>query len=88
MQAVCSSDFLSKKKKYELLNKVAELFGGSAQEIIECTATDCGSGGKNEHIYYTIDALMTALMEKRQVSFCYFDYGAKGKKIYRKSAER
>ena len=88
LQAVCSSDFLSKKKKYELLNKVAELFGGSAQEIIECTATDCGAGGKNEHIYYTIDALMTALMEKRQVSFRYFDYGAKGEKVYRKSAER
>lgn len=88
LQAVCSSDFLSKKKKYELLNKVAELFGGSAQEIIECTATDCGTGGKNEHIYYTIDALMTALMEKRQVSFRYFDYRAKGEKIYRKSGGR
>ena len=61
LKAVCSSNFLSKKKKYELLNKVAELFGGSAQEIIESTSTDCGTGGKNEHIYYTIDALMTAL---------------------------
>ena len=88
LKAVCSSNFLSKKKKYELLNKVAELFGGSAQEIIESTATDCGTGGKNEHIYYTIDALMTALMGKRQVSFRYFDYGAKGEKVYRKSGGR
>ena len=42
----------------------------------------------NEAIYYSIDTITTALLEKRKLSFLYFDYGTKGEKIYRKNKER
>ena len=82
LQAVCSSNFLTEKKKTELLNKVSELFGtASAREMSELIS-DSSADGKNEHIYYSIDAIMTALLEKKQITFRYYDYGLNREKLY------
>ena len=71
-----------------MLNKVSELFGtASAREISELIS-DSPADGKNEHIYYSIDAIMTALLEKKQITFRYYDYGLNGEKLYRRNGER
>lgn len=88
LQAVCASNFLTEKKKTALLNKVSELFGtASAREMSELIS-DSLADGKNEHIFYSIDAIMTALLEKKQITFRYYDYGLDGEKNYRKNGER
>ena len=88
LQAVCSSNFLTEKKKTALFNKVSELFGtASAREMSELIS-DSSADGKNEHIYYSIDAIMTALLEKKQITFRYYDYGLNREKLYRKNGER
>jgi predicted DNA-binding transcriptional regulator YafY len=40
---------------------------------------------QNESIYYNVDALHTAILENKKVSFRYFDYNAEKKRVYRKA---
>lgn len=88
LQAVCSSDFLTDKKKASLMKKVSELIGTASAEKLAELNPGSTAHGMNEHIYYNIDAVMTALLEKRQITFRYYDYGLNGEKIYRKNGER
>lgn len=53
------------------------------QEIISVTYKH-----NNERVYYSIDAITTALLEKKKISFLYFDYGINGTRAYRKDKAR
>ena len=88
LQAICSSDFLTEKKKASLMKKVSELFGTANAEKLAEFISGSTAHGRNEHIYYNIDAIMTALLEKKQTTFLYYDYGLNGEKNYRKNGER
>ena len=88
LHAICASNFLTEKKKTALLNKVSELSGSaSAREMSEFISESPGDG-KNEHIFYSIDAIMTAMLEKKQITFRYYDYGLNGEKLYRRNGKR
>ena len=83
-----AAKFLTEKKSSALSHKIAELPGESqAEELADTVAKNHAKSG-NEHIYYSIDAIMTALLEKKKLSFLYFDTDLYGNRTYRKSGER
>ena len=88
LHAVGAAKFLTEKKASVLTEKVAELLGeAQADRLKELLTVESDKFG-NERIYYSIDAITTALMEKKKLSFLYFDYGSNGEKVYRKEKER
>ena len=95
LHAVGASKSLSAKKSAvltdkiaELTDKIAELLGNVQADKVKdlLTENECEYG--NEAIYYSIDTITTALIEKHKLSFLYFDIGSKGERIYRKGKER
>lgn len=88
LHAIGASKSLSGKKSAVLTDKIAELLGNVQADRVKelLTEKDCEYG--NEAIYYSIDAITTALIEKCKLSFLYFDFGSKGESIYRKGKER
>lgn len=88
LHAVGAAKFLTEKKASVLAEKVAELLGeaqaDSLKELLTVKSNELG----NERVYYSIDAITTALIEKRKLSFLYFDYDGSGNRIYRKEGER
>ena len=88
LHAVGAAKFLTEKKASVLTEKVAELLGeaqaDSLKELLSVKSNEHG----NERVYYSIDAITTALIEKRKLSFLYFDYGGRGNRVYRKGKER
>lgn len=88
LHAVGAAKFLTEKKASVLTEKVAELLGeaqaDSLKELLSVKSNEHG----NERVYYSIDAITTALIEKRKLSFLYFDYDGRGKRVYRKEGER
>lgn len=88
LQAVGGAKFLSDKKTTLLSRKVAELLGEAQAEELIATISENQSKSQNEQIYYNIDAITTALLERKKLSFLYFDTDIYGKRVYRKSKER
>ena len=88
LHAVGAAKFLTEKKASVLTEKVAELLGeaqaDSLKELLSVKSNEHG----NERVYYSIDAITTALIEKRKLSFLYFDYDGRGNRVYRKGKER
>ena len=86
--AIGASKSLSGKKSAVLSGKITELLGNVQAEKVKelLTENECEYG--NETIYYSIDTITTALLEKRKLSFLYFDYGSRGERKYRKDKER
>ena len=78
LHAVGAAKFLTEKKASVLTEKVAELLGeaqaDSLKELLTVKSNELG----NERVYYSIDAITTALIEKRKLSFLYFDYDSRG----------
>lgn len=88
LHAVGASKFLTEKKSTALTEKIAELLGNvQANRVKELLAKN-GEKIGNELIYYSINEITSALIEKRKLSFLYFDYGSKGERKYRKNKER
>ena len=88
LHAVGASKSLSGKKSAVLTDKIAELLGNVQADKVKELLPESEYKYGNEAIYYSIDTITTALLEKRKLSFLYFDYGTKGEKIYRKNKER
>ena len=88
LHAVGAAKFLSEKKASVLTEKVAELLGEAQAESLRKLLTVKSNELGNERVYYSIDAITTALIEKRKLSFLYFDYDGSGNRIYRKEGER
>ena len=70
-----------------LMQKLYELLGVTEAEQLQ-EIISVAYKHNNERVYYSIDAITTALLEKKKLSFCYFDYGIGGKRIYRKDKAR
>lgn len=88
LQVIGGAKFLSKKKSTHLSRKVAELLGEAQAEELISTISENQSKSQNEQIYYNIDAITTALLKRKKLSFLYFDTDIYGKKAYRKNKER
>lgn len=88
MSAVGSEQFLTDKKTAVLMQKLRELLGVTEAEQVQSVITVNNDKSNNERIYYNIDAVTTALLKKKKLSFLYFDRDINGKRVYRKEGKR
>lgn len=72
IDAVLAAKFISEKKSWELINKLAKMTDPYQKESLQRQLTST-SGKKtyNERIYYTIDCIYKAISQDRQVHFQY-----------------
>lgn len=87
LSAVGSAKSLSNKKTLVLMQKLYELLGTTEAEQLQGIIA-VASKRNNERVYYSIDAITTAILEKKKISFLYFDYGISGQRVYRKDKTR
>ena len=89
IDAVHASSFIPAKKSEELIAKIASLAGSHRAEVLKrsmvCFNTRKHTNGK---IFYNVDRLETAILNRKQVSFLYFDLNEVGEKVYRKDGSR
>lgn len=88
LQAIGAAKFLTEKKTSVLTLKIAELLGKVQGAEMTGIVTNSGAKSGNEHIYYSIDTVTTALLEQKKLSFLYFDVDLYGNRTYRKNKER
>lgn len=88
LHAVGAAKFFTERTASVLTEKVAELLGEAQADRLKELLTVESDEFDNERIYYSIDAITTALMKKKKLSFRYFDYDSNGEKVYRKDKER
>ena len=88
LNIVGAAQFLSEKKTTVLAQKIADLLGETQAKHLKELISVSPVKHNNEKIYQNIDAISNAILEKKKLSFLYFDYGIKGEHIYRKNKER
>ena len=78
------SQFVTPKKSKELIHKLSSLTSVHQADQLERSViiTDTLKG-LNESIYYTIDAIHNAVLQRRKISFRYFNHTTDKKKAYR-----
>lgn len=87
IDAVQAASFITEKKTPVLVDKLAQLAGTKKAEVLKKNIVEFGTvKGDNEVIYYSIDAISTAITQKKKISFRYFDYGVGKTKVYRISS--
>lgn len=81
VDAVESSRFITRKKSNILIEKLASLTSRSrAVELHRPVYMDSMMKPENETIYYSTDAIHTAIREQKQIRFQYIDYTARKEK--------
>ncbi len=89
MDAVEASSFITEKKTKEFVNKIANLAGSRRAEVLKRNIVEFNSAkGTNEHIYYIVNEIASAINEHKKIEFCYFDYNAAHERVYRKDKKR
>lgn len=85
IDAVQAANFVTEGKTEELIDKISRLGGQYRSEILKGNMV-CFNTRKhtNESIYYNVGFLEEALLQKKQVTFLYFDLNEHGEKVYRK----
>ncbi len=88
IDAVESSKFITAKKSKDLVEKITNLASiNQAKELKRHLCTENRIKPGNEHIYYIVDTLNTAINEQRKVSFQYFQYNVKKEKKLKHDGE-
>ena len=86
--AVTSSKFITRKKSLQLVEKLShEASRYQAGQLKRQVFVEKRVKTMNESIYYSIDAIHSAILEDRKLSFKYFDYSVDKKRIYRRNGE-
>ena len=84
VDAVQSSKFITRKKSGGLIKKLEKLTSRyQAVELQRQVFVANRVKSMNESIYYTVDAINSAINADRQLSFRYFDRDAQKNKVYR-----
>ena len=87
--AVEASKFITAKKSAELVEKLGNLTSRyHSEDLIRHLYIADRVKPENENIYYTVDGIHTAVNQKKQISFRYFEYNAERKKIYKNDGQR
>lgn len=85
VDAVQSAKFLTEKKSRRLIEKLGELTSlHQAKKLRREIYVSDGLRPRNEQVYYTVDAVHTAMADNVKMSFLYFDYNERKEKIYRR----
>jgi len=89
VDAVASSKFITERKSNSLIKKIEGLASNSqAKQLQRQVFVSNRVKTMNERIYYNIDAIHSAIADKKQISFKYFEYSVAKQKIYRKNGEK
>lgn len=88
LQAIQSARFLTNNKTEKLTIKLLKLLGKTDAEQLQNLATVSACKAHNERIYYSIDAITTAITNRKQLSFLYFDTDLHGERVYRQDKKR
>lgn len=84
IDAVQAANFITDKKTKELTEKIAALGGSYRAEILKSNIVHFNTGKhSNEAVYYTVDTLEQALLQKKKVSFYYFSLNENHERVYR-----
>ena len=88
VDAIQSSKFITAAKSREIINKL-EIFAGAhkARELSRQVYVEDRIKTENKSSIYTIDAIHTAINEKKKITFKYFDYNGEKKKVFRHGGE-
>ena len=80
--AVASSKIISAKKSEELVQKLCRLAGTyQAEQLRQFASLSSRVKPDNEQVYYINDAIQTAILDKRQVQFQYYEYTPEKKRV-------
>ena len=88
LNAIGTTQTLSANKTEILVQKLLELLGAGEADQLRGVVPTNETKHSNERVYYSMDAITTAILKKKKLSFLYFDYGANGKREYRKNRWR
>lgn len=89
VDAVQSCRFITQKKSRELIKKLEELAGKHDAKKLQRQVYVAGRiKTDNEGIYYSIDALHTAIQDNKQISFLYMEWNGKKELVPRKNGKR
>lgn len=88
IDAVAFSKFITDKKSKELIAKLSNLASNSqADELKRNIIPEGRIKSDNENIYYIVDAVNTAINNKKQISFRYFCYNVRKQKTAKHNGE-
>lgn len=89
VDAVESSRFITPNKSAALIQKLGKLAGRhQAPQLKRPIYMDGTAKPGNEAIYYIVDALQTAVHEKKQVAFQYYEYLPTKEKVFKHDGYR
>lgn len=89
IDAVQSSRFITKQKSKELIKKLSAFVAPNQASVLKRHLYfDSRVKTNNEAIYITSDSIQTAIVEKKKISFQYFDYDVNGKQKLRHHGEQ
>ncbi len=84
VDAVQCSKFITRKKSDALIRKLEGLCSvWQADRLHREVYVDSRAKVDNEHIYYTVDSIHSAMAANSAICFRYFDLGFSGERIYR-----
>jgi predicted DNA-binding transcriptional regulator YafY len=87
IDAVSQAAFLSDSDAGLMTKKLLEMTGPASRSLLENNMQKHVTAPASR-FRYTLDALLTAIKEERQVTFRYFDLSDEGEKIFRKDGRR
>ena len=89
MDAVQAASFITPKKTKGFVNRIAQLAGDKKAEVMQKNTVEFHTPkSDNEKIFYSVDAIGSAIEQHRQISFIYFDFDIKHNRVYRKDKRR
>ncbi len=88
VDAIQSSRFISEKKTHDLIKKLEKSFSIHDARIFDREIKVSGRvKSMNESIYYSVDAIHTAINENRSIRFRYFSWNVKREEEFRRNGE-
>lgn len=88
MDAVQAASFITEKKTDEFVDKIAHLAGSRRAEVLKQNIVAFNTTkNTNEHIYYTVNEIATAINSRKKLEFTYFNYNTSHERAYRLDAD-
>lgn len=89
MDAIQSANFITHSRTHNILNKIADLSGESNSKLLIDNCLEFGENKTlNARTYYAISTIDQAISNGKKVSFQYYSYDERCKKVYRKEGAR
>lgn len=89
VDSISSSRFITEKKSAELIGKLENLTSVHNARLLKRQVFVSGRiKTPNEQIYYNVDAIHSALLKNRKISFKYFEWTIDKKQEFKKNGEK